>query len=77
MLSWPFAVDGAENGIYVGLIHRTLGDNVCGENVPAAELERAAVVDRQFDLARGLHQVIMAVVASPGGYNYWQFRICI
>ncbi len=37
----------------MALIHRTLGDNEGGKNVPAARLEKAAVVDRQFGLARG------------------------
>lgn len=44
MLTWRFGRDGAENAIYVCLIYRTLGDNKGGKNVPAAQLERAAVV---------------------------------
>jgi hypothetical protein len=45
VLNRGFGCDGAENAIYVGLIHKTLGDNEGGKNVPAAQLEIAAVVD--------------------------------
>ena len=40
MLSWCFASDGAENGIYMGLIHETLGDNGWGKNVLLLNLKK-------------------------------------
>lgn len=76
MLSRPFVTDGAENEIYVGLIRKTMGDIDSGKNCPAAQLEKAAVVDPSLiwpGAAPGDH----GGRCLPGGYNYRQFRICI
>jgi hypothetical protein len=72
MLSWRFALDDAENAIFVGVIHRTMGDNEGGRNVPAAQLERAAVVDPSL-IWPGLHQEILAFVAFPR----WDFLAAV
>lgn len=76
MLNWHFKANGAENAIYVCLIRKTMGDIDSGKNCPAAQLEKAAVVDPSLiwpGAAPGDH----GGRCLPGGYNYRQFRICI